>query len=171
MLIGSNIIVREFEVSDLTEEYISWLNDPEITKFSNQRFILHNRATCQAYFESFLGSKNKFLAITYKKNNKMIGTMTVYKNLHHGTADVGIMIGDKNYWGQGCGQEAWDLVLIWLLNTVGVRKVTAGAMECNLGMIKLMVRSNMKLDAIKKEQEILDGVAINLVYYAKFLSD
>jgi ribosomal-protein-alanine N-acetyltransferase len=168
MLTGKNIIISEFEPLNITDEYIGWLNDPDVVKFSNQRFLMHNRKACEEYLASFSGTNNRFLIIRHNESNNMIGTMTIYRNLHHGTADVGIMIGDKNFWGKGVGQEAWDAVLIWLLTEVGVRKVTAGALQCNYGMIRLMERSRMELEAVKKKQEIVDGAAIDLVYYAKF---
>ena len=168
MLTGKNIVLSEFQRLDITDEYIAWLNDFDVVKFSNQRFASHNRTTCEAYLASFVGTSNKFLVIRHNESNKIIGTMTVYQNLHHGTADVGIMIGDKNFWGKGLGQEAWDAVLNWLLTSVGMRKVTAGTLQCNHGMIRLMERSQMELEAVKKKQEIVDGVATDLVYYAKF---
>ena len=30
-----------FQQVDITEPYLSWLNDPEVTRFSNQRFRQH----------------------------------------------------------------------------------------------------------------------------------
>ena len=168
MLIGKNIIIDNFKKKDISDDYISWLNNSDVVRFSNQRFIRHNRISCKTYRDSFINTGNSFLAIRCKKNQEMIGTVTVYRSLNHGTADVGIMIGDKGVWGKGFGQDAWDTVLVWLLDIDGVRKVTAGTLKCNFGMIRLMERSGMELEAIKKEQEIVDGIAIDLVYYAKF---
>ena len=57
------ISLRLFEEADIRDNYISWLNDPEVVKFSNQRFMSHNRKTCEAYFNSIDGSDDLFLAI------------------------------------------------------------------------------------------------------------
>ena len=168
MLIGKNIVVHTFEKIDISNEYVGWLNNPDVVRLSNQRFIKHNRINCEAYRSSFINTENSFLAVRYKKNQRLIGTVTVYREINHGTADVGIMIGDKSVWGKGVGQEVWDLVLAWLLDNVGVRKVTAGTLKCNFGMISLMERSGMELEAIKKEQEIVDEISTDVLYYAKF---
>jgi len=171
MLIGKNVLLSEFERSDITCEYIAWLNDLDVVRFSNQRFIKHNRKTCEAYLASFLGTNNRFLVIRHSESSNMIGTMTVYQALHHGTADVGIMLGNKAVWGKGFGQDAWDTALSWLDEVLRVRKVTAGCLDCNHGMIKLMERSGMHEEAVKRQHEIVDNVATDLVFYAKFFND
>ena len=50
---GSEIYLLPFENSDITSEYISWLNDPEVVRFSNQRFIRHTIKSSQIYLKSF----------------------------------------------------------------------------------------------------------------------
>ena len=49
-----------------------------------------------------------------------------------------------------------------------LRKVTAGTMACNLGMVKLMEKCGMTLEATRKAHEMLDGQAVDLLYFAKF---
>ena len=47
-------------------------------------------------------------------DDRQIGTMTAYISVHHGTVDVGIMIGAKSVWGEGYGQDAWNTFVNWL---------------------------------------------------------
>ena len=46
--------------------------------------------------------------------------------------------------------------------------VTAGTLACNLGMVKLMERSGMTLEGVRKAQELVDGVPEDVVLYARF---
>ena len=39
---GDLVKIRSFNKEDITEEYLGWLRDPLVTKFSNQRFLEHN---------------------------------------------------------------------------------------------------------------------------------
>ena len=94
--------------------------------------------------------------------------MTVYQSLEHGTADIGLMIGNRNYWGQGLGQEAWCAVLNTLLQESDIRKVTGGTARPNSGMVKIMERSGMLLEAVRQQQELINGQAVDLLYYARF---
>ncbi len=167
-LAGAKVVVEPFGADDLTDAYVGWLNDPVVTRFSNQRFRAHDRESCAAYLASLTGSANHFLAVRRTGGGPAIGTMTVYRALPHGTADVGIMIGDPASWGGGYGQEAWTLVIEWLLGQPDIRKVTAGTLACNIGMIRLMERSGMTLEGVRRAQEIVEGEPHDMLYYARF---
>jgi [ribosomal protein S5]-alanine N-acetyltransferase len=167
-LTGSRVRITPFTAGDITERYLGWLNDPEVVRFSNQRFVAHTADSARAYLKSFDGTANAFLLVRRLSDDQPIGTLTVYVNARHGTADVGVMIGEREVWGGGFGQDAWDQVLSWLLADGGIRKVTAGALACNRGMVRLMERSGMMLEGVRKDQEIVDGRPEDIVLYARF---
>src|SRR5437879_5515282 len=150
LLSGQQVMLRPFTRADITEQYIRWLNDPIVLQFSNQRFVSHDRASCLRYLESFTGTDNLFLNVFRLDNNQAIGTLTAYVSRHHGTADVGIMIGDRSVRGRGYGQDAWNTLINWLIVEVRIRKVTAGTVACNRAMVRLMERSGMKVEAVRK---------------------
>lgn len=165
---GAKVTLTRFEPGDITDAYIGWLNDAEVTRFSNQRFRTHSRASCEAYLASFQDTPNLFLSIRDAGSGEAIGTMTAYANTHHGTCDVGIMIGARHVWGGGYGQEAWDLLIDWLISDAGIRKLTAGCLAANGAMVRLMERSGMQPDGVRKDQEIVEGEPVDIVHYAKF---
>lgn len=165
---GKKVDLFPFEYNDITDTYIRWLNDPVVTQFSNQRFVKHDRDSCVRYLAAFDNSSNLFLSIRSRENGCSIGTMTVYYSPYHGTADVGLLIGERTIWGRGYGQDAWKTVVDWLSSHDAVRKVTAGTLTCNKAMIALMERSGMELEAVRKNQEIVAGQAVDLLYYAKW---
>ncbi len=167
-LSGEKTRIRLFEASDLTERYIRWLNDPEVVRYSNQRFQQHGLASCEEYLARMKASSNLFLVIESIVDKQAIGTLTVHVSEHHGTADIGILIGDTSFWGQGFGQDAWNTTLCWVLADPQVRKVTAGTSEINFGMIKLMERSGMQCEGIRKQQEIIEGRPCAVRLYARF---
>lgn len=164
---GEKVLVRPFSERDINASYIGWLNDPDVVRFSNQRFLVHDQESCKRYLATFAGTANMFMGVHLLSEDRLIGTMTAYVEPHHGTVDVGIMIGDKSVWGRGYGQEAWDLVIRWLLQREDIRKLTAGTLACNHSMVKLMERSGMSLECRRKEQEVVEGLRIDILYYAK----
>lgn len=165
---GANVRLDSFTAAELTDTYVAWLNDPEVVRYSNQRFRRHDADSCRAYLASFEDSANLFLAVRRIEDGVHIGTMTAYRSLPHGTADVGIMIGDRASWGGGYGQDAWDTLLGWLLARGDIRKVTAGTLACNRGMVRLMERSGMSLEGTRRAQELVDGEPQDVVLYGKF---
>ena len=165
---GRKVALRPFTASDVTDAYVGWLNDPEVTRFSNQRFRTHDRASCEEYFRSFSGTENLFVSIRAVEGDLAIGTMTAYRVPHHGTCDVGIMIGERAFGGGGYGQEAWNLLTDWLVDSGGVRKLTAGCLASNHGMVRLMERSGLQREAVRVGQEIVEGRPEDIVLYARF---
>jgi RimJ/RimL family protein N-acetyltransferase len=174
--------LRPFTASDIDDAYVGWLNDAEVVRYSNQRFVRHTRASCERYFESFVGSANLFVSLRVidagaeravargieRPAERAVGTMTAYRSLPHGTADVGILLGDRSVWGRGIGLEAWQLLTDWLLATPGLRKVTAGTLACNRSMLAVAERSGMQREGVRRAQEIVGGVPTDIVYFARF---
>lgn len=165
---GKLVLLAPFTLADISAEYIAWLNDPIVVRYSNQRFMQHTEASCRRYFESFTNTPNLFLSIRMRADNLAVGTMTAYVSPHHGTVDIGIMVGRSSVWGRGVGQDAWETLLNWFLAQPKIRKVTAGAMRANVAMIRIMERSGMMHESTRGEQELLDGVPQDLLYFAKF---
>jgi RimJ/RimL family protein N-acetyltransferase len=164
-LVSLRLFIRE----DINEQYIAWLNDKDVVKYSNQKFIKHTKESCNNFFDSFKNSQSLFFAIENKLSGDVIGTLTIHCNSYHNTADVGILLGNKDYWGRGYAKQAWCTVVDLLSNVVHIRKITAGTLACNLPMTGLMKASNMKLDGIRSAQELVDGQPMDIVYYARFL--
>jgi RimJ/RimL family protein N-acetyltransferase len=163
-LTGSVVTLRSFSSVNLTEDYLGWLRDPQLMKFSNQRFRSHSMESCRAYFESFAGSDNLFIAIYHE--GAFIGTMTAYRSLVHGTADIGLLIG-AGVQGKGLGKDAWATMMAHLLAS-GTRKVTGGTLRCNEAMVRIMQSCGMQADGVRTAQELVDGVPQDILYFAKF---
>lgn len=165
---GSRVVLKSFGPSDITEDYIGWLNDPQVVRFSNQRFHRHSRETCGKYLSSFIGTYNWFLKIVDAQDGQTIGTMTAYVSAQHCTADMGILIGRRQVWGQGMGQDSWNTLMSWFLDKQGIRKVTGGTMKANSAMVRIMEKSGMTLEAVRRGQELLEKKPQDLLYYAKY---
>lgn len=169
MVISGKIInLRMFEKSDVNDTYVSWLNDIEVVKYSNQRFIHHTIDSCYKYLDSFLDTDNIFMAVEDKATMTLCGSVTAYIQTNHGTADIGLLIGNKDFWGKGVGFEAWTLMMGFLFNQCDIRKVTGGTLDVNIGMVRIMQKSMMIHEATREDQELLDNKPVNVVYFCKF---
>ena len=167
-LTGKHTLLRSFSADDISTDYLDWLTDPEVVRFSNQRFRTHSREKALAYLNSFAESDNLFFGIWLAGTQRLVGTITAYRSQPHQTADMGLLIGDRGCWGKGIGLDAWSTLLDYLLNVCCLRKVTGGTLRCNVGMVRIMERSGMQLEAVRVQQELVDQVAHDALYYAKF---
>lgn len=177
LLRGRRVVLRPFVASDITDAYIGWLNDPEVVRYSNQRFVRHTRESCERYFAGFAGSPHLFVSLRLAaaasgapgtQIEQAVGTLTAYRSLPHGTADIGILLGERAAWGQGIGLEAWQLLCDWLLATPGLRKLTAGTLASNRAMLAVAERSGMQREGVRRAQELVDGVPTDIVHFARF---
>jgi [ribosomal protein S5]-alanine N-acetyltransferase len=164
---GMKVVLRPFTRVDITPDYLAWLNDPVTMRFSNQRFRRHDAESSLRYLQGFEDSPNLFLAID-SVDGRRLGTMTAYVATHHGTADLGILIGERSVWGQGCGLDAWQALMNTLLRDVRLRKVTGGTLDCNHAMLAIFRKSGMHLEGRRERQEIVDGDEHDILYYARF---
>ena len=158
-----------FSLRHLTERYVAWLNDPEVVRYSEQRFRQHTLGSCREYWMSFEGTPHAFWAIEALDSSQgHVGNITAHVDAHNQTADVGILVGERAAWGRGLGGEAWSAVVEHLLAQPGVRKVTAGTLSCNAAMLAVMRRSGMVDDGRRARQCLVDGAEMDVVHAARF---
>lgn len=144
-------------------EMVGWLNNPLITRYSEQRHHHHTIESQLNYINMFLGED--FLLAIYHEE-LMIGTVSVTNDLFNNVANVGIMIGDSSKWGQGLGHEAWAAVCE-VEFADGRRKIEAGCMECNIGMMNICSRYGMSEEGRLQDHFLCRGQPVDLVYWGK----
>lgn len=161
--------LRRFNARYLTPRYLSWLADPAVVRYSEQRHRRHDIASCTAYFEAMEASEDLFIAIEATDPALgHIGNMSVAFDTPNQSADVSIMIGEAAARGTGLGQLAWTAMLDWLLTNGGMRRVTAGTMSANRAMIALMKNSGMAIECVRPRAFLCEGEEMGLVLAARF---
>ena len=159
-----DLYVSSFRRALLTDRYVGWLNDPQIVRFSEQRHRQHSLESCATYLDGMHNSQGLFLSIELKGSELgHIGNISVAIDVPNSTADLSIMIGEKRALGQGYATQAWRAVMKYLLIDAGIRKVTAGTMNVNEPMIRLMRRSLMQIDCVRPRHFLWEGVEVDLL--------
>ena len=150
-----------FSDSHITESYVSWLNDVDVVRFSEQRHFKHTLNSCRSYYDAKVDGDDLFLAIE-TGFGLHIGNVGVAFDRFNNVADLSILIGDKSFWGKGIGLMVWSRIIDYLFVEKNVRLVTAGTMSENHGMIRLMEKSNMLFEGQLRARFILEGKSINM---------
>lgn len=166
---SERVRLEPFAERHLTERYVSWLADPEVVRYSENRFRAHTLESCRAYVESFRGTPNLLYALVAKDPSLgHFGNLNVYVDERHQTADVGILVGERGAWGKGYGGEAWAAMLRHLVEQRRIRKVTGGCAADNLAMVRIMQRCGMIEDGRRARHYLYDGKEVDVVYFAVF---
>ena len=84
---GGIVSLRPFQEADISNTFVSWLNDEEVVKYSGQRFFLnHTCESCFDYLKSFSNTQNMYLAIEDKVTKELNGSITAYIHDKQGPA-------------------------------------------------------------------------------------
>jgi len=166
MYISDKIIyLCPIEETDFDDEFLGWLNDVEVVKYSRQRYKKHSLETSKAYLASFTNTSNLYLKIIECKTRRVIGSMTVYFDISATIADIGILIGNKSVWGKGYGLRAWVMLMDYLFKQTNVQKITGGCDVNNLKMISIFNKAGM-LEC--KKEALSDAFSqYNIVRFSK----
>ena len=149
---GKRIYLRDVRLSDVNESYYRWMNDPEVIKFTESRFYPVSKEALEEYVKEKQKSKdNIFLAIIYKENQKHIGNIKLGSiNWIHRLADIGIIIGEKDYWGKECAAEAIRLISNYAFSALNLHKLTAGCYKGNAASGKAFEKAGFTKEGLRK---------------------
>ncbi len=164
VLTGAHCRLEPFAAQHLTERYVGWLNTPDVVRHSEQRHRRHDLASCRSYVVGFAESANFLWAIV--ANDPAlghIGNINAYIDTINRVADVGIMVGEYAAWGRGFGTDAWMAACRYLLIDLELRKVTAGTLANNHGMLAVMRHAGMREEGRRRRQALWENTEVDVV--------
>jgi RimJ/RimL family protein N-acetyltransferase len=133
---GARVGLRPLREEDVGERYLAWMRDPEVLRHLEARFTEHTVASLRAFVAEHARREDTlFLAIcALDEDERHIGNIKIGPlHPHHGTADVGIIIGERSWWGRGAAREAIALASALAGQRLGARKLTASVYASNAG--------------------------------------
>lgn len=158
-----------------SDEYLKWMNDPDITSTIGRFDYLMpvSRKKLIDYYSSLNPETEVFLAIyaadNLKRKGRFVGTLKIYdiEKLSQ-RASLGIAIGDKQSWNKGFASMAIAAASRYIFNVLGFRKITAGYLAKNIGMEKAFLKNGYEVEAVFKKQVFSAGDLVDHVFVCKF---
>lgn len=162
---GDRIYLREVRVSDVTDDYCRWMNDPKVDRYLETRFHPHSREEIESYVSEMKEDADTvFLAILVKQGDVHIGNMKIGPaNRIHLYADLSIVIGERAYWGKGFATEAIILAVEYAFSTLNLHKLEAGAYANNRGSIKAFRKADFFEEGRRKGHFFCNGSYVDWV--------
>jgi len=163
---GSSIILEQMRVQHVSEEYLSWLNDYETVKYTESRHVVHTLESLKSFVKNVNNESNYCFAIIDIQSDKHIGNIKI-GNIHpiYKYADVGLIIGDKNFWGKGIATEAIKLCVEFAFNRLKLHRLYAGMYDVNVGSIKAFEKAGFVMEGCEKEKYLFEGKRIDSYMY------
>ncbi len=134
MIIGSRVIIREKRAADAREDY-AWEIDPELAYLDA---ALPTTMTFSQYQADYIDeldnlphTSRRFAIDTL--DGKHIGNCSYYNiSQTKGTTELGIMIGDRDYWGKGYGTDTVSTLVDYIFRQTGLKRIYLKTLESNI---------------------------------------
>lgn len=158
-LMGRKLYLRPLLASDLTERYLSWLNDAEVTRYVEAGSFPVTKGDLEEYCQNMKHSRtNLVFAIVDRKKGVHIGNIKLGGiNWIHRFGDLGILIGDKKYWSKGYGEEACRLLLEYAFGRLNLNKIILGSYATHIAALKTYSKVGFKIEGRMKKMLNNDG--------------
>lgn len=148
---GDTVYLKHLNDRNATKDYCDWLNDKEVNKY------LETRKASIKDLENYIQEKNAskdslFLGIFDKKNSKHIGNIKLEPiDIATGKATLGLLIGNKDYWGKGIGTEATKLLIQYAFDNLKINEINLGVISENKAAIRVYEKAGLKIKKIEKK--------------------
>lgn len=154
MIYGERLRLRAPEKEDLPL-FVTWLNDPEVRE-GLALFLPMSMAKEEKWFGDMLTRPDISQPLTIEVSNRdtwvPIGNLSLFDFDHNArSAELGIMIGDKNYWNQGYGTEAVSLLIRHGFNTLNLHRIFLRVFENNGKAIRCYEKAGFIQEGILRQ--------------------
>jgi len=101
----------------------------------------------------------------WSNDGKHVGNIKIGPiDAHHFCGDIGFMIGNCDYWGRGIATAAIQVLTKYAFG-LGLKKITAGAYETNIGCIKALERCGFMREGYRTSQVVYQGRRIGTILF------
>ena len=149
---------RLLSEDDVTQNYVDWLNDPKVNRYLETRHTHQTKKNCLSYVAEMITSPTNYLfGIYLRETGKHIGNVKLdIAYPKHQRAELGLFIGEKNYWGKGLATETIQAITSWGFNNINLEKIDAGCYEENLASLRAFLKSGYQVEGFYRKSILFD---------------
>jgi RimJ/RimL family protein N-acetyltransferase len=134
MLTADKVRLRNKSISDARDDF-RWQSDPELARLDAAQVqdVSFARFLAEYSFDLYypLGSRHEFAIENLE--GKHIGNCVFYNmDTLRSETEIGIMIGDREYWGKGYGTAAVNALLEHVFSRTSIEKVHLKTLDWNI---------------------------------------
>jgi len=130
---GEKVILRDKRLEDAADDY-AWRRDPELSKLDATTPIQMSFNEYYKYTEDEVGYTSKWsrrFAIDTRDGVHIGNSMFYDIDLRRGETELGIMLGNRDYWGKGYGTDAVITLLDYIFTTTTLNRVYLHTLDWN----------------------------------------
>lgn len=140
--------LRSVTAKDITPEWISWLDDPDILVTLNAEPRRHTEQSLARQLENYDNWNHYQIGIFALDGGHHIGLHEMNLNRAKSLMQVNVLIGDKAWWGKGVVAETRNALLDHFFFEQGVEKAYGTPLARNYRMIFNYKNQGWKVDKV-----------------------
>jgi RimJ/RimL family protein N-acetyltransferase len=133
MIANKRIQLRTKKISDAREDY-QWQTDPELCRLDAAETLsmTYNDFLSEYTYELCYPTSGRHEFAIETLSGQHIGNCVYYNvNQAESKAELGIMIGDRDYWNQGYGVETINMLLDYIFTRTSLERVYLTTLDWN----------------------------------------
>jgi RimJ/RimL family protein N-acetyltransferase len=164
MIEGREVRIRAIEKRDI-DEIMKWINDPEVKSNLLMRYPVSQYQE-ERWIETALATdnqRNKTFALETKDGVYLGGIGLQKIDWENSNAEVGIVIGKKEYWNKGYGTDAMLAILDFAFNQMNLHRVYLRVFEFNQRGIRSYEKCGFQKEGVLRQDRYRQGRYYNTI--------
>lgn len=157
-------VLRILTEDDASERYLSWLHDPDIARMLASD-AMNETMDGLRKFIAWHDNVTRFLFGIFTKDDNFIGTHSIQFFPEEDWAAIGVMIGERDYWGAAVPLETRAKLLTWVFGELGCGTVRASCYSINRPSIFNFKRQGWQMEKVAKGAKEVRGKPADLIYF------
>ncbi|MGD2040293.1 MAG: GNAT family protein [Anaerolineae bacterium] len=156
MIQGTKVRLRALAKDDL-HCFVRWINDPETRRFMNVRYPL-SMTEEEGWWENFIHNRSNHIFAIETKDGAYIGNIGLHAIVPEDRkAEMGVLIGDKRYWGQGYGTDAIRSLVMWAFDYLNLNRISLRVFAYNKRAIRAYEKAGFQREGAMRQARYTDG--------------
>ncbi len=157
--------------NDVAENYLSWMQDPEVVQYLECRWCAHTMESLREYVKNVCLSPNDFAFAIFINNETHIGNVKIGNiNWMHRFAEIGLLIGERSFRGRGLGTEVIRRATEYAFKELNINKLVAGIYSPNVASYKAFSKAGYREVGILKNHRFYKGDFVDEFFMEKGVS-
>lgn len=160
---GERVRLTSEEPEDLAKVEVRWQRDSEFIRLADgdpvrlnsekriREWLVENRV------DNGLQPERYTFWVRTLAEDRLIGEFSLWVDLIHSVAWVGIAIGERDFWGKGYGTDMMKLCLQYAFTELCMERVSLGVHEYNPRALRLYEKCGFRLEGRTRQDVLREG--------------
>lgn len=153
----------------LAKSEVNWQRDSEFVRLADNRprqVFSHKKLTQmrEESMEKGAQPERYVFSVRTLAEDKLIGFLSLWVNLIHSDAWVGLGIGEREFWSKGYGTDMMNICLRYAFMELGLRRVSLGLHSYNTRALRSYEKAGFRLEGRTRRDVFREGQRTDTLY-------